>query len=418
MTSRIPRVAEVQPGSAAGAAPTDWRAIMLLSLGFGLVGMDRFMISTLFPVIAMDLHLGYGDIGIITGALSISWGLAALVMGNKADRIGRRAVIIGALVAFSLMIGASGLATGLLGLVLVRIVMGVADGSYIPSCIAATFECAEPRHFGRASGFQQMMSALFGLGVAPLMIAGLLQLVEWRYIFAFVAVPGLLLAWLIARWLPRAIEERPVNNGSFADWRCVLGYRNVRLAMVLMLCFLTCLITTSAFMPSYLLEHRHLGFTQMSVVMSAIGIGSGIGTLTLLSASDRFGRRIVTIAAALVGMVALVLFMVAPSNATILFALLFVVHFCNSAAIALVVGPIAAEAVPAALVATASGVVICIGELIGGGLLPIIAGRLIESYGIAHFLMLPIAALVVASATSAFLVETRLIASSDRAGAI
>jgi predicted MFS family arabinose efflux permease len=40
--------------------------VLVLSLGFGLVGIDRFLISTLYPTIARDLHLDYGDIGSIT----------------------------------------------------------------------------------------------------------------------------------------------------------------------------------------------------------------------------------------------------------------------------------------------------------------------------------------------------------------
>jgi hypothetical protein len=37
----------------------EWKAVTLLCLGFGLVGIDRFMILPLFPVIGKDLHLDY-----------------------------------------------------------------------------------------------------------------------------------------------------------------------------------------------------------------------------------------------------------------------------------------------------------------------------------------------------------------------
>lgn len=83
----------------------EWRAVLLLSLGFGLVGVDRFMISAMYPVIAADLGLGYGDIGVITGVLAIAWGIAALLMGNLSDYIGRRSVLAGSLIVFSLLIG-------------------------------------------------------------------------------------------------------------------------------------------------------------------------------------------------------------------------------------------------------------------------------------------------------------------------
>ena len=52
------------------ASAYELKTVIVLALGFGLVGIDRFLISTLFPTIARDLHLGYGDIGTITGALA------------------------------------------------------------------------------------------------------------------------------------------------------------------------------------------------------------------------------------------------------------------------------------------------------------------------------------------------------------
>jgi len=58
--------------------------------------------------------------------------------------------------------------------------------------------------------------------------------------------------------------------------------------------------------------------------------------------------------------------------------------------ITLTVGPVAAETVPAPLMATASGVVIAAGEILGGGLAPIIGGQLAQRFGIDHILQLPL----------------------------
>ncbi|HEU4690757.1 MAG TPA: MFS transporter, partial [Vicinamibacterales bacterium] len=257
--------------TAHSALRTQWTIVVLMALGFGLVGIDRFMITTLFPVIAKDLQLDYADIGTITGALAFAWGFAALIMGNKADRLGRGNVLAGALLLFALLIGASGLATGLLSLVLVRIVMGFADGAYTPGSVAATIEAAEPRHHGLAIGIQQMMLPALGLGLAPLLITELLHVVNWRWVFVLFALPGLVLAWLVWRRLPRGPTTPAATTNSFADWRAVLAFRNVRLAMVLMLCWLTCLMTASALLPNYLIDHVGLEFNQMGRVMSAIG---------------------------------------------------------------------------------------------------------------------------------------------------
>ena len=100
-----------------GAVTREFQSVALMALGFGLVGIDRFLIVTMFPVIARDLHLSYGDIGLITGALAVAWGISALFTGNASDRIGRRTVLVGSLLVFAVLIGASGLAAGLGGLV-------------------------------------------------------------------------------------------------------------------------------------------------------------------------------------------------------------------------------------------------------------------------------------------------------------
>ena len=383
------------------------RAVTVLALGFGLVGIDRFLISTMSPVIARDLHLGYGDIGTITGALAIAWGIAALLMGNLADRIGRRTVLVGSLVVFALLIGASGLAAGLWGLVLVRVVMGFADGAYTPASISATLEASPAARHGRNIGLQQMTLTLFGLGLSPLLVGALLNLIDWRLIFSIFITPGLLLAWLTYRTIPAQIADGETEaRSSLADWRTVLGFRNIRLLMAAMLCWLTCLVTTSAFMPSYLIDHLHLSFSQMGAIMSAIGFGAAAGTLLLPWLSDRTGRRPVMLISTIGAAIALLVLSRLGPATTPLFAALFMVHFFNNALITLTVGPVSSETVPPALMATASGVVIAVGELFGGGLAPIVAGQAAERFGIEHLLALPIAMMAVGFVLCLFLHET------------
>jgi predicted MFS family arabinose efflux permease len=389
-------------------ARTDWTIVVLMALGFGLVGIDRFMITTLFPIIAKDLELDYADIGIVTGALAFAWGLAALIMGNKADRLGRGNVLAGALFLFALLIGASGLAVGLLSLVLVRVAMGFADGAYTPGSIAATIEAAEPRHHGLAIGIQQMMLPAFGLGLTPLLVTELLHVVDWRWVFVIFALPGFALAWLVWRRLPRRPVSQPTTPAnSFADWRAVLSFRNVRIAMALMLCWLTCLMTASALLPNYLIDHVGLEFNQMGRVMSAIGLGSAVGTLLLPWLSDRVGRKPILLVSSAGAAASLVMLASTHNDPTLLFAWLFCVHFFNNAAITLTVGPLCAETVPATLMATASGVVIAVGELFGGGLAPVLAGHVAATFGIDKLLLFPIATLSLAFVLSLFLIETR-----------
>lgn len=278
----------------------EWKAVALLSLGFGLVGIDRFMIMPLFPVMMADLHLDYQDLGHITGALAVAWGISAIFMGNLSDRIGHRKVIIPAIVVFSLLAGLSGLATGVGSLILIRAVMGFAEGAYTPASIIATLDASRPTRHGRNIGIQQMALPLFGLGIAPILVTQLLKVLPWHWIFAVVSIPGLLVAYLMFRVLrntrPTAAALHTTTHDLYADkWTDVFRYRNIPLNIVGMLCWLTCLVVLSALFPSYLIDYLHLSMQQMGYVLSAIGFGGTFGTLVMPVLSDRLGRKPVMI---------------------------------------------------------------------------------------------------------------------------
>jgi predicted MFS family arabinose efflux permease len=380
---------------AAPASPrVEFQTVAVLALGFGLVGIDRFLISTLFPVIARDLHLSYSDIGVITGALAVAWGLASLVFGVVSDRIGRRIVLTLSMIVFSVLIGASGLATGLLTLVAARVIMGLADGAFTPASIIGTLAVSAPSRIGRNIGIQQMMVPLLGLGVAPLFVAFALRFIDWRYIFLLFPLPGLALAFALWKIIPPNAPSAPgpaaTPGRGMADFAVVFRIRNVRIAALLMLCWLTCLVTTLAFMPNYLLDHLHLSPVQMGGIMSVIGLGATAGTLVLPWLSDKLGRKLVMAGASLAVLFSLLLLAHASANVPTLFSFLFLVHFFNFALIALTVGPLCATSVPAALMATASGIVIAVGELIGGGLFPVVVGHVAQRFGIEHLFWPPV----------------------------
>lgn len=376
----------------------EFKAVLLLCLGFGLVGLDRFMILPMFPTLMKELNLSYQDLGHITAILSVAWGISGFFMGRLSDRIGRRKVVVAAMVAFSVLVGLSGLATGLVSLLLIRALMGFADGAYTPPSIVATLEASEPSRHGRNLGIQQMAMPLFGLGLGPIFVTQMLQIVDWRVIFASVTLPGLVVSYLLYRTLRTPSAESAAMHTATHDatehaWTDVFRYRNIVLNMGGMLCWLTCLIVTSAMLPSYLTDYLHLSLGQMGFVLSAIGFGASGGTLLMPWLSDRVGRKPVVIGSSLATFASLILLTRVGADPGTLFAVLFAVHFFNFANITLTVGPLSAEAVPAKLMATASGVVIGVGEIFGGGIAPAVAGYVAGGYGIQYTLYLAIAAL-------------------------
>ena len=83
--------------------------------------------------------------------------------------------------------------------------------------------------------------------------------------------------------------------------------------------------------------------------------------------------------------------------------------------ITLTVGPLSAESVPAALMSSASGLVVGVGEVFGGGIAPVIAGYVAKHFGIQYILTLGMIALAIGFVVAISIKETVL--AEDLAGA-
>lgn len=392
-------------------ASYEWKAVLLLGLGFGLVSIDRFLIMPLFPVIMKDLNLDFQDLGLIAGALGMTWGLAAMFTGRLTDLFGHRQIIIPATIIFSLMVGLSGLATGLISLMMIRAAIGVAEGAYTPASIIATMEASKPTRHGLNVGLQQAAMPLLGLAVAPIFATQMLRFMNWHFVFSLVMIPGLIIAFLLFLVLrntdaTHAALHTATHDASNHVWTDVFKSRNVKINMINMLCWLTSLVGLSAFLPNYLTDYLGLGIEQMGFVLSAFGLGGAVGTVVMPTISDIIGRKPVMLISTLGGALSIYALTRTGPDPVMLYILLFLILFFTFALICLTVGPLSGESVPAQLMTTASGLVIGVGEVIGGGIIPAAAGYIAKHYGIQYVLYFPLATLCLGFLLSLGLRET------------
>jgi MFS family permease len=392
----------------------EWKAVLLLTLAFGLVGLDRWILPPLFAAqMGKDLNLTPADLGNLVGALGVAWGVSAIFMGGLSDRIGRRKVLVPAVVLFSIMSMLSGMVTGLLSLMLIRVLMGVAEGATAPTGVAAAVEASHPSRRGMNNGLFQCAFALFGLAIAPILATQLLKVMNWHYVFMIVAIPGLIVAalmWMVLRE-PLTVGAGEVGKAPpRAPLNTIFRHRNVPLAMLGLLCAMSGIFVISAMMPSYLTgDHSYLHLTpeQMGFVTSAIGFGGFLGQFGVPALSDRFGRRLVSLVSFAGAAVFLWLFMqTGASSLPLLFALLFVASLANFGALALIAGPLAAEAAPLGLMSSVAGIIIGAGEIFGGGVAPVIAGNIAQDYGIQYTLVFAMVGQLLGIVLSLFFKET------------
>jgi ACS family hexuronate transporter-like MFS transporter len=391
-----------------------WLLVALLSANFGVVFFDRNVFSYLTSFIAPDLALTNFQIGNIASAFSFSWAIAGLCIGSLVDRFGRRKLLlVVATVAFSLASVLSGFASGFVGLLAARLLMGVAEGGIMP--ITQTMIAVEVPHErrGLAQGITQNFGAnLLANTLGPLVIVWMASHFGWRNAFFLAALPGVVMALLIGGLVREPVmiaPVSPVERGRAASAignRSLLGDRSMLLCIAISSLLVAYLVVLFTFTPLYLIQVRGFDQRHMSWIMSSFGVASMAVAFLVPGCSDRFGRKPVIVAASLLGLV--LPFGILLTNGTQVQPLMACIALgaALSGVFPLAMATIPSELVGPARTATALSLTMGSSEILGGVLAPSIAGKIADLKGLSMILWMLVGIVVAIIALAAMLRET------------
>ena len=332
-----------------------------------------------------DLGLTNTQVGLVASALSFTWSLAAFGMGAFSDRLGNRKIpLILTTVAFCGCSFLTGLAQSFAMLLAVRMLMGVAEGGVMPISHAMIVTEVDPRHRGLAQGIgQNFGSNLLGSFVAPVVLVAFATFYGWRNAFYLAGIPGLVTAamiWFLLREPPRPV--RPPAQVRRQSWLSVLRIRNVAVCCLMAILLVSYLVVCWAFMPLYLTSVRGFSNGAMSWLMGTLGISATIGSFAVSGLSDRIGRRPVMIAMPFIGVI-LPLGAMYFTGSVWTLAAIFFVGWGLVGIFPLFMATVPSESVDPLHVATALGLCMGTGEVIGGALSPFLAGAAADAWGLA-----------------------------------
>jgi AAHS family 4-hydroxybenzoate transporter-like MFS transporter len=151
------------------------------------------------------------------------FGLAAgaLVAGPLADRLGRRVVLLGAVLVFGTACGASAFATGLDGLTALRFVTGIGLGAAMPNAVTLISEfCPDARR----AVITNAMFCGFPLGAAcgGFLAAWMIPQWGWRSVLALGGVAPFGLLLVMAFTLPESVRHMVARGARPERIRAVL----------------------------------------------------------------------------------------------------------------------------------------------------------------------------------------------------
>jgi predicted MFS family arabinose efflux permease len=391
----------------------------ILCLTFGFVMFDRFALTNMANFVVEDLGLTNAQLGLLTSAFAFAWAISGFFGSAFSDlRSSKKKVLIGAVVLFSLCSFSSGLATGFISLLIIRFVMGIFEGPVLPLAQAFMLAQSSPHRRGFNMGFMQTSAVgLISSMLGPIIVVALAAAFSWRVTFFLTIIPGLIIAFLIAKVLEEPVlektEEKEQPKEKVRIWD-VFKNRNVVISCLFGICILSWYIVMLSFSPLFLTQVKGLTPTQMSFIMSALGVGAIVWGMVVPKLSDHLGRKPMIIIFSLLSIVAPLGFLYANSYAML--ALCAFIGWCGAGVFPLFESAVPAESVHPKFASTSIATVQLVGELIGAVGGAAIAGILGDIYGLSAIMWFTTGCMVVGAVIAFGYYETAPLVLAKRRG--
>ncbi|WP_226346722.1 MFS transporter [Agilicoccus flavus] len=383
-------------------------AVALCTILNALDGFDVLSISFASPGIAAEWGIGRGALGIVLSMELIGMAVGSVVLGNVADRIGRRKTILGALVVMGVGMFLATLSTDLTTLSIYRLFTGLGIGGMLAATNAVVAEFSNARLKSMsvaimAAGYP--VGAIVGGSIASALLA---STGDWRSVFYFGIVASALMLPVVWFLLPESVgylvQARP--HGALEkinDTMRKLGHRTVpnlppasadepktsvkqlfsgrlaRITILLTLAYFAHIMTfyfILKWVPKIVVDMGYAPSAAGGVLVWA-NVGGLIGSVVLSLLSLRIPTRTLVLGSMVLSTVAVIIFGTGADGLTMLSLMSALAGFFTNAG---VVGLYAliAHGFPSAVRAGGTGFVIGVGR--GGAALgPVVAGFLFEA---------------------------------------
>jgi DHA2 family multidrug resistance protein-like MFS transporter len=194
----------LKPGTTSETTrPTNWRAVVTLSLATLIVASESSMAAFALPLISADLGVGASATAWVLLAYSLPLAVLEIPAGRWADRADVRPVFVVSLVALGLTSIVAALAPVFWVLMATRGLQGCAAALYSAIYLPLITVTVQEDQSGRAMSYISTIMLVGSMAIAPLggFVAGTFG---WREVFLIKAPLLLLVLWLGSRTLPAA----------------------------------------------------------------------------------------------------------------------------------------------------------------------------------------------------------------------
>lgn len=259
--------------------------IYILALGVFLTATSELVVSGILDVISESLHISVALAGQFVTVYSLAFAIGTPIVVSFTSRMGRKKVLIGALLLYILGCLISSISTNITMLILSRVILGVSAGVYLVVTFGATAKLVSAEKLGRSIsiivfGFSGAMILGVPIGIA------ISHWLNWQAIFMILGLLSALIMYVVYRLVPDIEGDAPV---PFLQQFKVLG--SVVIVSGLFVTFFK--ETGNSVLFTYLIPYMqnilHVQPYYSSIIMLVLGIFGAFGSRVGGYGVDRWG---------------------------------------------------------------------------------------------------------------------------------
>jgi NNP family nitrate/nitrite transporter-like MFS transporter len=266
---------------------SQWGPLLFLTAIFFLNFLARIILSPLLPMIVKDLGVSHTEAGSLFLLISLGYFSTLLGSGYFSSRLNhKRTIILSATVVGMTVLGIS-LSSGLWGIRMGLLLLGMAAGLYLPSGIATLTSLVNPKHWGKAIAIHELAPNL-GFVVAPLVSEALLIWFSWRTVLVLLGGISILAGMAFARFGKGG--EFPGEAPGLRAFKTLRNEPAFWIMMVLFSLGIAGTLGVYTMLPLYLVTEQGINRSWANALI-ALSRVSGLGMALLAGwVSDRLGR--------------------------------------------------------------------------------------------------------------------------------
>ncbi|WP_257347376.1 MFS transporter [Pseudalkalibacillus decolorationis] len=262
-------------------APNKHFILGLLFVGWLLDYLDRMVMSVAIVSIKEDFNLDPATVGVVLSSFFLAYAIMQIPGGWLSDKFGSRKIVLLSIIVWSAFTVMTGLAWGLVSLIVIRFLFGIGQGGY-PSASQKGISDFFPRNERSKASATMMSSNYFGIALAPLVAAPMLIWFGWRMMFVIIGAVGILMALVF--WF----KFRPPNQSGTSDEMKMTNkvplkelLRNAALWKIVIMWFGAGIVNwgLATWMPTYLSDVRGMDILAIGFAASLPGILGGLAVV-------------------------------------------------------------------------------------------------------------------------------------------